>query len=174
MMHAGNPQSSASINVGQQKGLTELLSTMRLPSGFIVLMGSFRGCSPAVDLILACLLAFQTAASSVLRMTKDKCITYQERIAAGQGLQAEDMQAELQHLRTEVLLLRAEKQQALAAVKVSIGSAALLQCSCRSSEPTALPAGPQALPSKQHAAAPLADACQHEAQRHCATAQQPP
>lgn len=90
---------------------------MRLPSGFIVLMGSFRGCSsPAVDLILACLLAFQTAASSVLRMTKDKCITYQERIAAGQGLQVEDMQAELQRLRTEVQLLRAEKQQALAAV----------------------------------------------------------
>ena len=49
-------------------------------------------------------------------MTKDKCITYQERIAAGQGLQVEDMQAELQRLRTEVQLLRAEKQQALAAV----------------------------------------------------------
>ena len=107
-----------------------------------------------------------------LRITKDKCITHQNCTAAGQGLQAEDMQAELQRLRTEVLLLRAEKQQALAAVKASTGTAASLQCSCRS-EPTVLPAGPQALPCRQHAAAPLANACTHEAQRHRATAQQP-
>ena len=71
-------------------------------------------------------LAYPTAASCCC--TLPKTITYQKRIAAGQGLQAEDMQAELQRLRTEVLLLRAEKQQALAAVKVSIGTAASLQC----------------------------------------------
>ena len=113
------------------------------------------------SVILDCCILF-------LHITKDKCIT------AGQGLQAEDMQAELQRLRTEVLLLRAEKQQALAAVKVSIGTAAPLKCSCCSPEPTVRPAGPQALPSRQHAATPLAHACQHEAQQHRATAQQPP